>query len=192
MRKLQIQDWRELERWRDGRTDVAHAASAVAVGVQREDQQCYSFRFRVRSASGDLRLAPRVSPQRCNELWRHTCFELFVMRPDGSYCEFNFSPSTQWAAYRFEDYRDAMTELSMDEAPHIETNVSAGLFVLDARVSLSSWINKEVAAQCRIALAAVVEAGDGRIEYWALTHRGERPDFHHKDSFIARLPDNVA
>ncbi len=192
MRESQIQNWHELEPWRDGRTGANHVASSVAVGAHWDNDQCYGFRFRVGGGSGNWRLAPKASPQRCDELWRHTCFELFVMRPDGSYCEFNFSPSTEWAAYRFECYRDAIADLPMDEAPHIETDTGAGLFVLDARVTLSGWISEEMAAHCRIALASVIEASDGRLEYWALTHPGERPDFHHRDSFIARLPDNVA
>ena len=38
-------------------------------------------------------------PYRTDGLWRTTCFELFLMAGEGpAYVEFNFSPSSQWAA----------------------------------------------------------------------------------------------
>ena len=33
-------------------------------------------------------------------------------------------------------------------------------------------------------ICAVIKATDGGLAYWALTHRGEQPDFHRRDSFI--------
>ncbi len=64
--------------------------------------------------------------ERTDGLWQSSCFELFISAPGTrAYQEFNFSPSTAWAAYQFEDYRDVMTELSVADAPVIETNVHA-------------------------------------------------------------------
>src|SRR5579863_7344904 len=52
--------------------------------------------------------APRTGERR-DELWRQTCFEAFVSAAEAcGYCEFNFSPSGDWAAYQFEDYRTGM------------------------------------------------------------------------------------
>ena len=39
----------------------------------------------------------------------------------------------------------------------------------------------------RVGLTAVVEDVEGRISYWALAHPGEKPDFHHPDSFVLEL-----
>src|SRR5690348_2499137 len=56
-----------------------------------------------------LRLPVLTAAARRDGLWRHTCFEAFVRAPPGEpYYEFNFAPSTHWAAYRFERYRDGM------------------------------------------------------------------------------------
>ena len=42
-----------------------------------------------------------------DDLWQHTCFELFIgAKNDAEYYEFNFSPSGEWAAYEFRNYRD--------------------------------------------------------------------------------------
>ena len=52
---------------------------------------------------GGIVMPPAVAAARGNRLWQHTCFEAFVRASSGAgYYEFNFSPSTQWAAYRFE------------------------------------------------------------------------------------------
>jgi hypothetical protein len=34
---------------------------------------------------------------------------------------------------------------------------------------------------------AVVEYRDGTKDYWALAHKGEKPDFHVRESFVANI-----
>jgi hypothetical protein len=56
-----------------------------------------------------------VAAARTDELWRHTCFEAFVRTsPAPAYYEFNFAPSTQWAAYRFDIRCNALNDLLPD------------------------------------------------------------------------------
>ena len=35
---------------------------------------------------------------------------------------------------------------------------------------------------------AVLEEKDGTKSYWALAHAADKPDFHHPDCFVAKLP----
>src|SRR5215471_14541747 len=57
----------------------------------------------------DLRIPPIMATVRNDGLWRHTCLEAFIRASPGvMYYEFNFAPSTQWAAYRFSSYRSGM------------------------------------------------------------------------------------
>ncbi len=35
-----------------------------------------------------------------------------------------------------------------------------------------------------VAIAAVIQAADGRLTYWALTHPGPQADFHRRDGFL--------
>ena len=44
-------------------------------------------------------IVPLPAPSRpADQLWKHTCFEAFIAgQVSTAYCEFNFSPSTQWA-----------------------------------------------------------------------------------------------
>jgi hypothetical protein len=51
---------------------------------------------------------------RADALWKHTCFEAFVAAADApGYHEFNFSPSLDWAIYRFSAYREGMSPAEM-------------------------------------------------------------------------------
>ncbi|MND06273.1 hypothetical protein D3C83_275510 [compost metagenome] len=38
-----------------------------------------------------------------------------------------------------------------------------------------------------VGLAAVIEAADGALSYWALRHAPAKPDFHHRDAFALAL-----
>lgn len=133
-----------------------------------------------RVTGGPVFVPPAASPVRTDGLWRTTCFELFV-RPAGGqgYFEFNFSPSTAWAAYRFDGYRAGMENLPV-APPRIEPVEDGVRVVLD----LGGLPGNEWTA----AITAVIEEADGTKSYWALRHPSEQPDFHHADSFALTLP----
>ena len=131
-----------------------------------------------------LRLPPVVPPTRADELWQRTCFEAFI-RPAASpgYYEFNFAPSTQWAAYRFDGYRSGMAVAAEIAAPRFEVASETRRFTLQAildlnRLALPYWLG----------LSAVLEETNGRKSYWALAHPAGKPDFHHADCFALELP----
>ena len=133
----------------------------------------------------DLVLPPVTAPARVDELWRHTCFEAFIRAaPGGSYYEFNFAPSTQWAAYRFDGYRSGMRVAAEIGAPKIEVESTRECYTLRASLELpelpssSGW---------RLALSAVIEEANGRKSFWALAHPPGKPDFHHPDCFAGEL-----
>ena len=180
---------RKLTLWRhsSGKGDTADTITAE---VSSTRPGVYRIRYRVAGNLTKLHIPRRARPERANELWRHTCFEFFVTGSGTGYYEFNFSTSTQWAAYRFSSYRDGMTDLPLPTSPRIDCEISPDRFVLDAIVDLQALHRADVGSQARIALAAVIENRDGHIAYWALAHPEGKPDFHHADGFIAGLPDN--
>lgn len=126
------------------------------------------------------------SPARSDNLWKATCFEIFL-NPAGAqqYFEFNFSPSCQWAAYIFDSYRDGMRDLQLPVDPFIERGIEAGEdYVIEVDLDLTSI----PPGALRMGLSAVIEERDGTKSYWALAHAPGPPDFHNSDCFIATLP----
>jgi hypothetical protein len=134
----------------------------------------------------------RTSPERRDKLWQHTCFELFMRsKRASSYCELNFSPSTCWAAYEFDDYRAGMTNLACATPPSIDVERKPGCVALRTALDLDALTN-HAQDEPRVALAAVIEDREHRKSYWALTHLAAAPDFHHPDAFTLAIPSGVS
>lgn len=131
----------------------------------------------------DVVLPSAGAPERADELWRHTCFELFL-RPAGGlgYREFNFAPSGQWAAYRFDDHRLGMRP--EDCAPGILVTVADDRFEMTVKLDVPYLPGEPL---WKVALTAVVEETGGRLSYWALNHPSGKADFHHADGFALEL-----
>ena len=142
----------------------------------------------------DWAVAPIVrgraeNPQRRDELWRTTCAEIFVALDDepyvgGPYLEFNFSPTGDWAAYRFDATRTGMRPhvWQGDEAPRVSLTDSSEGFAMAVLLPLAALR----AGSHPVAYASVIETSVG-LSYWALGHPTDRPDFHHPQSFAALL-----
>ena len=160
----------------------AKAVENVDIQLLRGGPRELWFEFNVRPTA--TLLVPEVkSPIRADGLWQTTCFELFVQSEGmDSYCEFNFSPSFEWAAYEFDRYRDQMRELPFRD-PEIGVSSPGNNFFLavEAFPELPS-------VNLRLGVSAVLEETDGTKSYWALAHPPGKPDFHHKDCFALELP----
>lgn len=142
----------------------------------------------------DWAVAPIVrgrveNPQRRDELWRTTCAEIFIALDDepymgGPYLEFNFSPTGDWAAYRFDATRSGMHPhvWQGDEVPRVSLTDSSEGFAMAVLLPLAALR----AGSHPVAYASVIETSEG-LSYWALKHPTDRPDFHHPQSFAALL-----
>ena len=139
------------------------------------------------SVIGDsgLRLPGPAAPERTDELWRHTCFEAFV--GGEAYYELNFAPSTQWAAYRFEGYREGMAPAALASPPVITRGVPSEGYRLEVEVRLDGLPELPATEAWPCGLSAVLEDAEGGISYWAAAHPTGKPDFHHPDSFALEL-----
>lgn len=84
----------------------ARAVAGVWCNYSWENADRWVISFGVDAPYSALRLSEVIDFSRADELWRTTCFELFLRRPgEDAYLEFNFAPSGQWAAYGFNAYR---------------------------------------------------------------------------------------
>ncbi|MEP9357206.1 DOMON-like domain-containing protein [Sphingomonas sp. KR3-1] len=92
----------------------AKAVPSVLCSLSWQDAGHWVAGFIVGAPSEALALPTPTRPARTDGLWQRTCFELFLRDPEsGAYLEFNFSPSGEWAAYRFDGYRAGMRPLEL-------------------------------------------------------------------------------
>ena len=156
------------------------AVQSIRVDVRRKPLTL-SLRYVLAGELRRLRVPAPRGPARTDGLWRHTCFELFVAAPGGpGYDEFNFSPSGEWAAYRFAAYRQGQAPL--DCGPLEVRTRREPVLEVQAEVSCPAGV-------LRIGLSAVVEDDTGALAYWALGHPAAKPDFHDAGSFVLELDE---
>ena len=143
--------------------------------------------YTVRGNIAALRIASAATPGPANGLWQQTCLEAFAAADgDSAYREFNFSPSGQWAIFRFASERIRATPASgVEDAPMTHTKASADRLTLTAELPWTTL--PENALVLHMAVSAVIEEVDGRFSYWALHHPVQHPDFHHPAGRCLRL-----
>ena len=161
----------------------------LAVDVIREPGGRLVLHYVVSGNINSLKIPGHAPSVRTDELWRSTCFEAFVRnRGSEQYYEFNFSPSTEWASYRFDGYRKGMTPCDEAPAPQFDTTSAKERIDLRSTLTLSGLTDLDAKGIWEIGLCAVIEALDGSKTYWALTHPSSEPDFHHNDCFARQIP----
>jgi hypothetical protein len=157
---------------------TSEAVTAVEVEITRPGPRQLVLRYFARGDTAAIRLPPTRPTERGDDLWEHTCFEAFLANAPG-YLEFNFSPSTLWAAYRFDAYRDGMRDAAITP-PKIETLIGFDRFELQAELAMP--------VLGPMGLSAVIEEKNGNKSFWALAHPPGEPDFHHEACFALELP----
>jgi len=165
------------------------AVPRIDVEVARPRPGGLVLRYIVAGKRGDLCMPTVTAPTRTDGLWRHTCFEAFVgASPDAGYYELNFAPSTQWAAYRFSDYRGGMRVANEISAPGFEVETNGEGYRLRVSAELDRLLGLPGDSAWRLGLSAVIQETGGRKSYWALVHPPGKADFHHPDCFALELP----
>ncbi|HEY6862828.1 MAG TPA: DOMON-like domain-containing protein [Burkholderiales bacterium] len=166
----------------------AGAVRGVRARVLRSAGGALAVAFTIEADPRRLRIPPPAAPRFADELWKHTCCEVFVARRGASaYHEFNLSPSGEWAAYAFRAYRErADLDIAALE-PGIVVERSAAALELEATLPLGRLSPGHASAPLALGLSAVIEDAGGALSYWALAHPPGRPDFHHTEAFALDL-----
>jgi len=148
--------------------------------------------YTVKGKISDIAMPPVTAPARSDGLWQRTCFEAFLRTSSGAeYYEFNFSPSTLWAAYRFTSYRTGMCAAAEIATIPIQAQSSSDTHTLQASLELDRLSGLSHSPSWRLGLSALIEDTSGRKSYWALAHPPGKPDFHHADCFGHELSPSL-
>lgn len=181
---MTVDDWIDLKCHPSKRPAPVRA---IQVRVRRSAGSRLQMIFRL---DGDISqiVVPSLSiPRIATNLWRHTCFEIFIAGAgQPAYYEFNFSPSGEWAVYAFSGYRNGGPLASEMPWPHIGVRSTGTRLELDSLVRLDGLSAIHPRASLRVGLSAVVEASEG-LSYWALRHPAAKPDFHDAEGFALIL-----
>ena len=161
------------------------AAQHIAAGASLNSSGQLTLHYRL---TGDPRGILLPAPQLAaptDGLWQHTCCEAFIGEANcPAYREFNFSPSGQWATYRFTDYRLRDPDFRPAGAPRLTFRRLDDGFQLDARLGPELLPPGD---RLQLGLSVVVEPARGEKSYWALAHGAPQPDFHLRQSFTLTL-----
>ena len=169
-------------------SNPSDAVRSVVAQLRAQEPGIVVFEYSLAADMSRISVSLSGTGGRADDLWKHTCFEAFVAPADAAgYYEFNFSPSLDWAIYRFSSYRQAMPLAEIDQAPEISVRRSDDGLQLKATVRLGHLAGVRDARSLRIALTAVVEEKNGRLSYWGLWHAPGKPDFHHSHGFALQV-----
>ena len=174
---------------------IAHPAfpplevSGVQARIIGRDADWLRLRWRVEGSS--CLVVPQFAGRgRADELWKTTCFEMFLSPLEGeAYSEWNLSPSERWNAYDFSGYRDGMSERPVPREPACTMRLGSSFAIFDAALPNSALPD----APSAMGLTCVIEEEGGIKSFWAMDHGKDQPDFHDASCFRAELgPPNAA
>ncbi|HVM95364.1 MAG TPA: DOMON-like domain-containing protein [Candidatus Acidoferrales bacterium] len=166
-------------------TDLVRRLSATA----HRNAHILSISFQLDAAMDCIRVPKPTAPRMTIGLWEHTCFEAFVTVPGSpAYRELNLSPSSEWAVFAFQSYREIAPFPENLTAPEITLHRGDNSLQLEATVNLDELSPAFEQAELHVGLSAVIEDVEGSLSYWALRHPAAYADFHHADARVLCIP----
>lgn len=119
---------------------------------------------------------------RQNELWKETCFELFLKNTNATeYIEINIATSGAWNIYVFDSERIGMREYEVSQAPIVLNNLKqrSELSFKFSLKDLPSFLRDN---KFEYQISAVLKTNNDQF-FYAIKHLKTRPDFHDLRAF---------
>ena len=127
-------------------------------------------------------------PTRSIGLWKTTCFEIFIgLKGSPKYWEVNLSPTGDWNVFSFSSYRNRENGNRLIEADGFSdlpftSDRQADRYTLCLQRGLDALFSTRDALE--IGISAVVKSlGNASLSFWSLNHKGDRADFHQRETF---------
>jgi hypothetical protein len=160
-------------------------------GTAHRRKNLFSVHYALAGNLKEIYLPSSVTnPARKDELWRTTCFELFIaVRDSPQYWEFNMSPSGDWNVYAIDAYRQVnMREETRIQWLPFQIQKELNGMSLNAEIDLNHILQNEQVIE--VGITSVIQLNTKRESYWALVHPQPSADFHLRDSFLLEFPAN--
>jgi len=114
---------------------------------------------------------------RKNELWKETCFELFLAHKNSSeYYEANISPSTEWNFYNFSDYKTDMKEKKDIYAPLISSVKMVDKYSISFEFEFNA-----IRSNLSFNLCVILLDKEGIRDFYSIHRKKENVDFHDRE-----------
>ena len=160
---------------------AAGPVTAISAAIEPTDTGC-RVSFHLTGEMDKIVIPAQAAPERMDNLWRTTCFEVFWEGEGPDYREFNLSPSSKWACYDFDDFR-----VNSRDAPAAVTI----MFRHDGQaMTLEAEISSTLPLPAKVALNAIIEDADGNIQFWALAFQPGKAEFHSDVCRALHLSEN--
>jgi hypothetical protein len=115
---------------------------------------------------------------RKDELWKRTCFELFLANRDKpNYYELNMSPSSEWNFYHFVDYKKEMKEEKNISEPLVHLSKTPKGYLFSFEFDLYPKFLKD---DFTFNLAVILLDTQGVRHFYSIHRKEKRVDFHDK------------
>ena len=136
--------------------------------------------FIISGALSEYIFPQKSEKKRVNELWKSTCFELFLVNSKKeAYYELNFSSSLAWNFYRLSGYRADIKEVQHISTPQIKVYKNDNEFKIVLEMEVE---NLEEFDSCNV--ACILLKNNHERTFWSLHHHLDKADFHHRQNFF--------
>jgi len=158
----------------------------ITVRLARRSNKA-SLSYTIRGPIREIEVPEPVETRlRTGRLWEETCLEFFLAtKGSPQYWEINLSPSGRWNIYRFSGYREEMQEEAAFTSLPFRVEDGKDSFSLDVELRLDRIISPNT--PLHVGVSATIKLRRDLMTYWALSHPGQKPDFHRRESFLAEL-----
>ncbi|MFP5519027.1 MAG: hypothetical protein ACLGGX_03940 [Bdellovibrionia bacterium] len=140
--------------------------------------------FELKGSTSQLSLRPHKGGQRCDDLWKDTCFEVFFHHSSSTsnqYWEINCAPNGDWNFYHLDDYRQNLKSEKLGQ-------VQLTLFEIQPdQLRIAFKIEGPISEELQLAATAVIKTLDGTVSYWSTCIADNKPDFHLKSIRTLKL-----
>ncbi len=141
-----------------------------------------SLHFKIIGTLKNYQFPQRDKPKRANELWKATCFELFLANSKTkTYYEINISAILHWNIYRLETYRAEPKELIVSSKPFIMVKEDEQSYEIDFELECKEL---DLTEFDQYNLAVILLNKQNERDFWAVNPVGDSLDFHDRGGFV--------